>query len=389
MTDEANAGGAAHDASVESRGLGLLLPADHPRSAEAYADPRNWPMELLLAGQPFAAPPASYTTSSVRPNALDQDGSPACVAFSGVLIKDTQEKVDQGGWYYDTPSAYLAYNRLKNGWGTWPGDGIPNAPGSYPQAFWEMARKMGVEDRNGRAWKVSAWYSHSFGSAADLAFLQQVLMLPADKGGGPVHIGTPWPSVWFATPSAANGYRMPYPSGGMSGSHAYVIIGWETYGSDVWLTCMNSWGAWGSPQGIFRIKADWLYAPPLGPQIIHKVLDEDNVPDPPAPPPSGGDAMKSYDAVPRTLDVRMGAQFYEADGTTPLVKLTSGGNDLYSPCKWDAGNYQVRISTGGVTQIAVVRAADCSDIRPYAADCSAAVAAEHKRWDDWLLTAPK
>lgn len=357
---------------------GLLL--DHPVTQAAYADPRNWPMTLLMEGVPFRVPPPEYTCPGVRPTALDQDGIGACVAFSGVNIKDTQEKLDHGAWLYDTPTAFLAYNRLKRGWGEWPGDGI-DSEGSYPQAFWEMARKVGVEDRNGRAWKISAWYTHDLADDDDLAFLQQVLLT-----FGPVSFGTVWPTNWFADPSAAEDYRMPTPAGGYGG-HAYSCIGWKTIAGVVWLTFVNTWGPWGSPQGIFRAKASWFYVQPLGPQIVHKIVDFDDVPDPPAPVQE--DTVRAYDALPRTFNCATGTQFYKQDGVTPLVALSSGGVGLYSPCRWSVDKYNVRISTGGIAQLAVVKAADVSNVRPYGPDCTIPVAAERKRWTDWLLLSPK
>src|SRR5512139_4047280 len=101
----------------ERHATGLILPDEHPRAKAAYEDPRNWPLSLLMEGVAYQVPPAEYTCPGVRPNALDQDGIGACVAFSGVGIKDTEERIDQGAWLYDNPSAFLAYDRLKHGWG--------------------------------------------------------------------------------------------------------------------------------------------------------------------------------------------------------------------------------------------------------------------------------
>ena len=72
------------------------------------------------------------------------------------------------------------------------------------------------------------------------------------------------------------------------------------------------------------------------------------------------------EAVLKLVDLAIGAQLYRLDGTTPLVKLSSGGMGLWSPFASGA-NRAVQISTGGVVQLALVRTADCTNVRPASA----------------------
>lgn len=72
------------------------------------------------------------------------------------------------------------------------------------------------------------------------------------------------------------------------------------------------------------------------------------------------------EAIPKLVDLAVGTQIYRLDGTTPLVKLSSGGTDLWSP--FASGiNRAVRISTGGLVQLVLVRTAACKNVRPVGA----------------------
>ena len=78
------------------------------------------------------------------------------------------------------------------------------------------------------------------------------------------------------------------------------------------------------------------------------------------------------EAVPKLVDLAIGTQLYRLDGATPLVKLSkSGGTGLWSPFASGA-NRAVRISTGGIVQLALVRTADCANVRDLPTDAKAA-----------------
>jgi hypothetical protein len=80
----------------------------------------------------------------------------------------------------------------------------------------------------------------------------------------------------------------------------------------------------------------------------------------------GGEVVGVSDPTPKIVNLAVGVQLYATDGKTPLVKLSSGGTDLYSPFGFNAQRAVV-ISTGGVRQIAMVAAAACTNVRPFGA----------------------
>lgn len=340
---------------------------DHPDAIASQTSDRHWSMALLMEGVPARVAPARYLDPDIPPNALDQDGLGACVAFAACTIRDAQEHAEWGKWLYATGSfvapksgAYLAYDWLKHGHGTYPGDGIASE-GSYPEQAWKLAKAEGLPDGKNAPHKISAYYSHSLASDADLTFLQGVLM-----EYGPVNVATPW--GWATSMAGAPkgpSYLMPRP-GPIVGGHSYTIVGWETYAGVVHLTCMNSWGAWGSPQGLFRFPASWLYAAPLGPQIVWKTVDAEDAP---------VASLAIVDKVARLLDTALGAQIYRTDGSTPLAKVSSGELGIASSAALSGNHYAVIVSVGGVLQLGALKAADCTNVRPAGADPGAEKAA--------------
>jgi hypothetical protein len=81
---------------------------------------------------------------------------------------------------------------------------------------------------------------------------------------------------------------------------------------------------------------------------------------------AGGDVVAVSDPTPKIVNLAVGVQLYATDGKTPLVKLSSGGTDLYSPFG-NGAQRAVVISTGGVRQVAFVALTACTNIRPFAA----------------------
>ena len=74
--------------------------------------------------------------------------------------------------------------------------------------------------------------------------------------------------------------------------------------------------------------------------------------------------VKVTDPSPKFLDLAAGVQLYATDGKTPLVKMSAAAAGLYSPF----GNGMQRavvVTTGGVTQVAMVATAICTNVRPY------------------------
>lgn len=354
-----------------SPALGYL--DDHPSAIASQTSPHHWDMALMMAGVPTLPIPSRWLSPDLRPTALDQDGIGACVAFAATTIRDAQDFTDWGKHLYATGSngttksgAFLAYDWLKHGHGTFPGDGIPDVEGSYPEAAWKLARAEGIPDATDKPHRITAYYAHAFESDADLAFLQGVLL-----AWGPVNVASPWPANWMAAPSGAN-HLMPSPVG-RAGGHSYTIVGWETYGGVMYLTCMNSWGFWGSAQGLFRFPADWLYQLPLGPQVIWKTVDEKD-----------GLAMPLTltDKVSRILDTHVGAPLLStANPATVLTTVKSGELGIASAAALTSGTtayYAVIVSVGGVIQLAALKQSDATNVRPTGGDPAALAAAEAK-----------
>jgi hypothetical protein len=182
---------------------------------------------------------------------------------------------------------------------------------------------------------------------------------------GPVNVASPWPANWFGAPVGPK-FLKPSPAG-VAGGHSYTIVGWETYDGVLYVTCVNSWGAWGSRQGIFRFPIKWLFEAPLGPQIVWKVTDMKDAPTPPPPPPVETEVLPIYDAAPfdQAVDLLAGVQLYETDGKTPMVKLSTTTAGIRSPFATSATQRLIRIRTGGVVQAALVATSVCKNMRPF------------------------
>ena len=351
---------------------------DDPAASASQTSDRHWPFSLLVSGEDPL--PSRYLDPNLRPNALNQDGIGACVAFAACTIWDAMEHKDWGRHLFATGTfgtpdsgnptgAYLAYRNLKRGFGSYPGDGLPTVEGSYPEQVWKLAKAEGLPDKDGKRHKAAAYYAQKLTDAASLDVVRRTIMAT-----GPVNIATPWPSNWFAAPTGPR-YILPAPLA-IAYGHSYTCVGWETYAGVLCMTFVNSWGAWGSPQGIFRYPASWLFDRPLGPQVAWKVVDiRENAPTPPIPQPEGP-MLTLVDKIARTVDSAVGKQLWRADGTTPLVKLSSGVLDLASPGRYAnaAGitYYGLVISSGGIPQIAWIKVPDCTNVRLVGADPAAA-----------------
>ncbi len=351
-----------------THGLGYLH--GHPLELASRANPRRWDISLLLGTVGPVAVPAHYICPDAPPSALDQDGIGACVAFSGTNVRQAQDHADWGKWLYGSGTwtgsgastgAYLAYWYLKHGTpdGSWPGDGIPDIDGSWPEAFLRMALAYGVPDMEGRPHRISAYYAGNLADAADLLSLKQAVVT-----FGPVVFGIPWPNTWMRNPPAPD-YEMPFATD-MVGGHAIACVGWDDDADGTWLVFVNTWGQWTDARGTFRVRADWLMAAPFGPQVYWKAVDVPDAPTPPAPEDAVITAAPDTAATPWDvlLDLRAGCAITASDGRA--VPLRSGGAGVWSPFATDTTRRAVRFSSGGIAQLGTVALADCSNMRPRA-----------------------
>lgn len=366
---------------------------DHPRAVASRENPLLWPMELLrpLLSTAVEDLPDHYRDAGMPSRAFNQIPIGGCVGFSNTGLMNTLEYRDEGKDLFNSgvwaeensTGAFLNYWRLKHGYGSYPGDGIPDAEGSYPEAFYRLAVAEGVIDRNGVMHKAEAYYSHRFSEWSDFDFVRQVIH---DLGG--INVGIPWGGNWFTAP-ASPAYKLP-PFGGADGAHDITGYGWDIDPDGKWILFGQTWGEhWTDIQGTFRLRADWLFGPPLGPQIVWKLLDRKDAPAPPAPDP-GGTMLTIVDKAQRMVDTTIGAQVYKVDGLTPLTPIKSGPTDIVAPYRMkDASGveyYAIGVQIGGVLQFGTIKATACTNVRDVA---QIATEAEAARWEEWLATAPK
>ena len=337
---------------------------EHPVAQAARDNPANWSIDVLMAGEPDRAVPTTFDCD-LGPT-INQGALGACVAFAATGVKAWHEREDEGVWRFTTPTALVAYDWLKRGHGSFPGDGIPDVEGSYPLAVWKLARAEGIPS-TAQPRKITAYYQLATPEDADLeAFIAQVQQVII--AFGPVTVSRPWPANWFDDPGPDG---IPPPPFGVNGGHMFVRKGWTTGPKSTasgfsptgryWRN-RQSWGSWGRLDSFGR---DAEFLTPFENDVVREAWKTVDLIDFPKPPAPEAPTVTIYDAAPRDqlADLPLGTQLYRLDGT-PLVKLSSGGQAVWSPFATSATRRAVRISTGGVVQLALVASGDCRNLRP-------------------------
>jgi hypothetical protein len=358
----------------------------HPQAALAAASPTNWKFRHLLAGATLTPyqqiPDFDYDLGPV----LNQGSSPACTRFSVTGIRNYQEKQDGAPDFpFDSAEALLSYQRLKSGYGAWPGDGIPYAAGDIPLNVWRYEQLVGSQDAAGEFHTIANYYQDdAYSGQTEQQWLDEFfnVMLLA----GPVSVSSGWPNNWMPDPAPSLGV-MPTP-GGASAGHQWAAKGKKTLTaaqmaqigypslSGIMVRNRQGWGwpGWGIVDsfgrgGEFLIPVEWFaYTTQLGLHECWKSVDKPGEwPAPPAPPEPA--MTVKLIGSPQLVDLAVGTQCYQrADGTTPLVTIKSGGTGVFSPGAFSTTQLVVRISTGGIVQEAIVNATDAKNARPlYAA----------------------
>jgi hypothetical protein len=356
--------------------LGYLI--DDPRAIAARTDPRNWSMALLV---PTAVPVPDEFDCDLGP-VLDQDGVGACVAFAATSVRNSQERVDEGKWVFDTDSAFLAYKWLKQGHGAYPGDGI-NAEGSYPQAVWQMAKVEGVPGIDGKARKIAAYYQLQ-GTPGSTDWIDTQIQVLLQFGA--VTACSPWPNNWWDCGTSG---ILPFPAG-IAGAHMFVKKGFTLVGpkgsiaigmspSGRYWKFRQSWGTASyrridkfgrAGEFLIPFEAETAYPNAFGGNgEVWKTIDLDEYPNPePTPPPTPEELMVVTDRTPMVVDLPIGLQLFKTDGVTPLVKMSAASANVYSPAGGPVATQRfVTITTSGVAQFAVVNTAGLT-FRPYPSD---------------------
>lgn len=352
-------------------GLGYLI--DHPAAIAARNDPRNWPLELLV---PVAVPVPDEFDTDCGPT-LDQDGTPACVAFSATSVRAYQERIDEGAWAFSTTSATRAYSWLKNGHDAWPGDGAPDGQGSYPLAVWKMAKQVGIPGIDGVGREIAAYYQLQ-GTPGDPAWIDTQVQVLLQYG--PVTVSSAWPGNWWTVP--ADGH-VPAPAG-IVGAHQWVRKGYRLNGplglpsnglsptGRYWAN-LQSWGPYGHTDKYGR--SGTFYTPFEGDhnwsqmQIaeIWKTIDVDEYPNPTPEPTDMTLPIYNGAAFDQAVDIAAGTQVYHTDGTTPLTRFSAAAVAVRSPFAISAARRLIRVTTGGVVQSGIVAMSACTNMRPFVA----------------------
>jgi hypothetical protein len=206
-------------------------------------DDRDYPIASApgFAEAPTAFP-ASYTLPPLVPIALNQLNDPVsggCVPFSTTTVKQYQERLQTGQWYYNDASAIRLHARCKQL------DGIPNVEGTYPRVALQVAKTEGIRAMNGHNYLIGSYYTLAEGDL--LSNIKRTLTFYKR----PVLLATAWYSNWF---SLTRNYTIKPPNGQVVGGHQYMIYGYaEQIDGSTSLRCVNSWGpAWGN-KGRFNM----------------------------------------------------------------------------------------------------------------------------------------
>lgn len=340
--------------------LGCLI--NDPLAVAAREDPRNFSMASLIT----ADVPVPDTFDWDLGPVLDQDGVGACVAFAATAIRSGQERIDEGSWEFDSVSAMKTYGWLKKGHGAWPGDGIPNVEGSYPQAVWKMARVEGIPGKDGTARRIAAYYQLQ-GTAGSADWIDTQLQVLLQYG--PVSVSSAWPNNWWTCGSSG---LLPWPSGN-AGGHMFVKKGFLLTGpkgpasvgkspTGRYWRYRQSWGSNYSRRDRFGRVGEFLL--PFEADVAYPIFGEggevwktiDIKGDDPTPE---AQMVPAKDKTARMLRLAAGVQLFDISSGAPLVKMSSAAT-VHSPFAVSTTQYAVVITTGGVQQLARVNTADAS-----------------------------
>jgi hypothetical protein len=329
---------------------------------------RAWP--IMAALDLPAAAPLKYHSPKCHSTTLDQNPWGACVTFSDAYVHSGVE-VDEGYLIpkvIDPLATYFDIKGLPNG-------GPDPSPGLMPVDALSYLKRYGWITKDGSPRrKIGPYYLVGVpGSGASYldAMQQTILQL------GPFQFVAAWPGNWFTTLRTGH---MKAPSATLAGGHAFEACGWEAFpnGCPLVAGCKwdsihhQTWGEFGfDPEYPNHFRVHSPHWDGLGWEswkFLDLPGDAPAPPPPPPPPPTPEDLMVVTDRTPMVVDLPLGLQTYRTDGVTPLVKMSADTKNVYSPSGGPVvGQRYVTITTGGVSQYAVVNVAGLT-LRPYSAD---------------------
>ncbi len=182
-----------------------------------------WGQGLSVLAQIGAPPPPLPAASVVWADnemTLDQGQTPHCVGYGCAQWGNTLPVDDK----FTNPDGDALYYECK------VIDGEPNAENGSDV-------RSGAKVLQGRG----RLGSYAFAASVEEA-CQWVLQ------HGPVIIGSDWTNDMFTVDSQG----FVYPTGGVAGGHAYVLLGYDPYGQV--LTFLNSWGSGWAANGRFKMR---------------------------------------------------------------------------------------------------------------------------------------
>lgn len=198
----------------QERGLG---------ARRSPADPRDFPLDRLLAPAAAGSFPPSWLEANTPP-VQDQGSTPRCVAFSSAYDQNHIDRPESGRWWNFDEAKFFAQIG-----GT--------AAGAYMRDALKQRLNYGyptVAGGDRGQHRISAYYRVPL----DLSSIKAALTTIPNNGG--VLVIGPWFHSWMHPTSSGRLPRPDYEIGG----HAWWLRGWTD--SKTALRGRNSWGTdWG------------------------------------------------------------------------------------------------------------------------------------------------
>lgn len=332
---------------------------------------QGWDIHLALAAAPTAAPPKFHHPGCTV--TLNQSPYGACVGYGTTAAHAAQELADEGRMLIPTVldplHLYAASKGLR-----WPPP--PDAPilplswdptpGTWPTLVLAEAKANGIPTKDGSPpRKIGAYYllGEPNATAGFLDVYQQTLLQL-----GPAIFSMLWTQNWFVT--LAGGYMAAPNFSNAPSGHLVEACGYQTpcgtgLAGCTWdAICHQTWGdGWGRDP---EFKAHFrIHSPHLG-QVGKEAWKWTDV--------KGSGSVASLvivDKIARLVDTTIGAQIYRVDGTTPLVKISSGNLGIASSAALSGNFYAVIVSVGGILQLGAIKAAACTNVRVIGTDPAA------------------
>lgn len=190
------------------------------------ADPRDFIVELDQA----IRLPRRFVVDGLGP-VLNQGTTPMCGGYSGVGLKQHQEKRDGQGVVPFNPAALYVRARVH--------DGINAVAGTTARGVLKALQKEGAMGgrRPARDYRIASY--------AAVPFQVEAFKRTLHRTRQPLLVGAGWFRSWFRVSP------LPRPAG-PAGGHLFLVFAWDDNVAGGSFICRNSWGRYpGSVNGNF------------------------------------------------------------------------------------------------------------------------------------------